>query len=74
MFEHLLYTNIIVPKMGVVSGRITMESFPPESTEQAEKKQRQKFSHKRAAAPTEGEFADDKKRQAAEMVYLERYE
>jgi hypothetical protein len=51
-----------------------MESFPPESTEHTEKKQRQDFSLKKSTAPVANEFIDDKKRQAAEIVYLERYE
>jgi hypothetical protein len=50
-----------------------MESFPPENTEQAAKKQReQKFDHKCAAIVDNS--VDDKKRQAAEIIYLERYE
>jgi hypothetical protein len=50
-----------------------MESFPPEKTEQAAKKQNEhKFDHKNAA--TADNFTDDKKRQAAEIIYLERYE
>jgi|AGTN01.3.fsa_nt_gi hypothetical protein len=73
MFEHLLYTNIIVPKTGELIVVEHMESFPPESAEHAAKKQRQESSHKRAAA-TVDEFPDDAKRQAAEIVYLERYE
>jgi hypothetical protein len=48
-----------------------MESFPPENTEQAAKKREQKSDHKSAATV---DFVDDKKRQAAEIVYLERYE
>jgi hypothetical protein len=49
-----------------------MESFPPEITEQAAKKQReQKFDHKCASVDNS---VDDKKRQAAEIIYLERYE
>jgi hypothetical protein len=51
-----------------------MESFPPESTEHAEKKQKQEYSHKKPAGPAADVLADDKKRQAAEIVYLERYE
>jgi|GEM_PF-5296382 hypothetical protein len=50
-----------------------MESFPPESAEHAAKKQKQESSHKRVAV-TVDEFPDDAKRQAAEIVYLERYE
>lgn len=49
-----------------------MESFPPENTEQAAKKKEQKLDHKSAA--TVDNFVDDKKRQAAEIIYLERYE
>jgi hypothetical protein len=71
MFEHLLYTNIIVPKGGVDCGEL-MESFPPESTEHAEKKHREEYSHKKA--PVMDDTVDDKKRQAAEIIYLERYE
>jgi hypothetical protein len=51
-----------------------MESFPPESTEHAEKRQRQEFCHKKPEGQASDEFADDKKRQAAEIIYLERYE
>jgi hypothetical protein len=50
-----------------------MESFPPENVEQAAKKQReQKIDHK-CTATTDG-LTDDKKRQAEEIIYLERYE
>jgi hypothetical protein len=51
-----------------------MESFPPESTEHADKKHREEYSHKKAAVPAMDESVDDKKRQAAEIIYLERYE
>jgi hypothetical protein len=49
-----------------------MESFPPENSEQAAKKREQKTDHKNAASIND--FTDDKKRQAAEIIYLERYE
>jgi hypothetical protein len=73
MFEHLLYTNIIVSKRDVDFWMNAMESFPPESTERAEKKLSE-FGHKKPSVPVGDEFADDKKRQAAEIIYLERYE
>jgi hypothetical protein len=51
-----------------------MEYFPPESMENAEKKQKQKFSHKKPTGHMARQFANDKKQQAAEIIYLKRYE
>ena len=51
-----------------------MEYFPPESVENVEKKQKSKLSHNKPTGHVADQFADDKKQQAAEIIYLKRYE
>ncbi len=51
-----------------------MEYFAPESMENVEKKQKPKFSHKNPTGHVADQLADDKKQQAAEIIYLKRYE
>jgi hypothetical protein len=50
-----------------------MESFPPENTEHAEKRHGEQKCVQRSVVTTD-DSVDDKKRQAAEIIYLERYE